>query len=111
MKILQKLKDKWEIETWTQFWLIMLVFSITGSVASISSKFLLASVGIVRGQISEWLFWPIRIILVCVAYQILLLFVGTIFGQFKFFWAFEKKTLSRFSGKKKNGSNSLPNQF
>jgi hypothetical protein len=31
-----------------------------------------------------------------VFYQILLIVNGTILGQFKFFWAFEKKMLSRF---------------
>lgn len=101
MKFLERLKAKWEIETWTQFWLIMLVFSITGSVASVSSRYLLTSVGIVKGEMSDWVFWPLRILIVCVAYQVLLLFVGTVFGQFKFFWAFEKKTLGRFAGRKK----------
>jgi hypothetical protein len=28
-------------------------------------------------------------------YQVLLVFFGFIFGQFKFFWNFEKKMLSR----------------
>jgi manganese efflux pump family protein len=101
MKFLQKLKDKWEIETWLQFWIIMIVFSITGSVASWSAKHILFFFGISRETMNPFLFWPIRILLIFPAYQILLLFVGTAFGQFKFFWAFEKKTLSRIAGRRK----------
>ncbi|MEL0308655.1 MAG: DUF6787 family protein, partial [Flavobacteriaceae bacterium] len=40
-------------------------------------------------------YWPLRIILIFPLYQVLLVLFGWIFGQFKFFWAFEKKMLKR----------------
>jgi len=42
------------------------------------------------------IFWPIRIILLFFIYQILLLLVALPFGQFQYFWKFEKKILNRF---------------
>jgi hypothetical protein len=38
---------------------------------------------------------PIRLIIIFPIYQILLVLIGSIFGQFRFFWKFEKKILKR----------------
>ena len=40
-------------------------------------------------------YWILRLILIFPLYQILLILVGTIFGQFKYFWEIEKKFLAR----------------
>ena len=40
-------------------------------------------------------YWPLRIALIFPIYQITLPITGFLFGQFKFFWNFEKKFLSR----------------
>ena len=40
-------------------------------------------------------FWLIRILLIFPLYQILLIIIGTLFGEFKYFWAIEKKILVR----------------
>ncbi|RZL40902.1 MAG: diacylglyceryl transferase, partial [Pedobacter sp.] len=40
-----------------------------------------------------WLYYPLYIILIFPIYQVLLVSFGSIFGQFKFFWEFEKKML------------------
>jgi hypothetical protein len=36
-----------------------------------------------------------RLVLIFPIYQVLLVFIGAIFGQFSFFWKFEKKMLER----------------
>jgi hypothetical protein len=36
-----------------------------------------------------------RLVLIFPIYQVLLVFIGAIFGQFSFFWNFEKKMLVR----------------
>ena len=38
-------------------------------------------------------YWLIRILLIFPLYQILLIIVGTLFGEFKYFWAIEKKDI------------------
>jgi hypothetical protein len=50
--------------------------------------------GILKEDLEYW-FTPIRLILIFPIYQVLLVVIGFLFGQFKFFWAFEKKMLKR----------------
>ena len=46
--------------------------------------------GITKEDLGLW-FTPIRLLLIFPIYQVLLVWIGFLFGQFKFFWAFEKK--------------------
>jgi hypothetical protein len=41
------------------------------------------------------LYYLLRLIVIFPIYQVLLIFFGTIFLQFKFFWKFEKKMLRK----------------
>ena len=59
------------------------------------SKPLTNLLGITKDNLSEWLYWPIRLLIIFPAYQVLLVIIGAIFGQFNFFWEFEKKMLDR----------------
>ena len=96
---MNKLKEKWGITSNYQIIIILLVFSITGSIAVWIAKPVLNLVGLDKEGVSSWLFWPIRIFIIFPIYQILIVIIGTLFGQFKFFWAFEKKMLSRLGFK------------
>jgi hypothetical protein len=53
-------------------------------------------IGIEARNTSAWIFWPVRVLIVFPIYQVLLVAMGWVFGQFHFFWDFEKKMLSRF---------------
>ena len=97
---MNKLKEKWGITSNYQIIIILLVFSITGSIAVWIAKPVLNLVGLDKEGVSPWLFWPIRIFIIFPIYQILIVIIGTLFGQFKFFWAFEKKMLSRLGFKR-----------
>ena len=99
MKWLLKLKEKWGIHSNIQFFVIMIVFSITGSLALFVAKPILDLTGICSEEISLWIYVPIRIIILFPIYQILILIVGWFFGQFSFFWNFEKKILTRLGFK------------
>lgn len=97
---MKKLKEKWGITSNFQLIIILLVFSITGSVAIVIAKPVLNLIGLERTTVVPWIFWPIRILIVFPIYQILILIIGALFGQFKFFWNFEKKMLSRLGLKR-----------
>lgn len=97
---LEKLKVKWEIDSNFQILLICIVFAITGSASVQIAAPILEYVG-VTSEMNPWLYWPLRLILIFPFYQVLLIIVGTVFGQFRFFWNLEKKMFSRFGGKKK----------
>ena len=93
MKWIEKLKDKWGIKSNFQIILILIVFAITGSLSLVVSDPILNFIGLEKENVSSWIFTPLRLIIVFPVYQILILIVGFFFGQFKFFWNFEKKML------------------
>jgi hypothetical protein len=86
-------KKRWNIQSNWQVFVIIVVFAITGSTAAYLSKPVLSFFGIIRNETSAWVYWPLYIILIFPIYQVLLVTFGFIFGQFTFFWAFEKKML------------------
>tara|TARA_B100001758_G_C18099892_1_gene447865 strand:+ start:372 stop:659 length:288 start_codon:yes stop_codon:yes gene_type:complete len=95
MALINKIKRRWEIKSNRQLLIIFLVFGITGSLAAWISKPILEFIGLKEATISAWAYWPIRIIIVFPLYQILLLIIGTIFGQYKFFKNFIKKMFQK----------------
>ena len=95
-------KERWDIKSNLQLVIIFIVFAINGSLSVKISRPLLEYLSINQTEMSAWTFWPLRILIVFIAYQALLLVVGSLFGQFKFFLAFQKKTLGRFIPKKRS---------
>ncbi len=96
MWLFKKLKDRWEVTYRWELIAIFIVFAITGSASARLSGPLLEFFNIDLDHLSPWIFWPIRLLIIFPIYQVLLVFMGWLFGQFDFFWAFEKKMLSRF---------------
>ncbi|MFY7989014.1 MAG: DUF6787 family protein [Flavobacterium sp.] len=92
---MKKLKERWNVTSNWQLIIIFIVFAITGSTAAYLSKPLTNFLGVTKENLSLWIYWPIRLIIIFPAYQILLVLIGALFGQFNFFWEFEKKMLIR----------------
>lgn len=92
---MEKLKKRWGIESNFQIVVIFIVFAITGSCAAKLAAPAADLIGLDKEQLSGWIYWPIRILLIFPIYQVLLVFFGWLFGQFRFFWNFEKKMLKR----------------
>ena len=92
---MEKLKKRWNIESNWSVIAIFVVFAINGSFAAWVAKPITAFLGLSSESISSAVYWPLRILLIFPIYQLTLPLVGWLFGQFKFFWAFEKKFLSR----------------
>ena len=92
---MEKLKQRWGIESNWAIVAIFIVFAINGSFATWVAKPITSFIGLDKETISGFIYWPLRILLIFPIYQLTLPIVGWFFGQFKFFWAFEKKFLSR----------------
>lgn len=97
---MKRLKEKWGITSNFQFIIILIVFSVTGSIAVWVAKPILELVGLDKSAVTPWIFWPIRIAIIFPVYQVMIVVIGALFGQFKFFWAFEKKMLVRLGFKR-----------
>ena len=91
---MEKLKQRWGVESNFQLTVIFIVFAITGSASAMVSKPVCFWLGITKADFG-FLFTPIRLILIFPLYQVLLVSIGFLFGQFAFFWKFEKKLLRK----------------
>ncbi len=92
---MDKLKERWGISSNFQIVIIFIVFAITGSTATKISSPVTELIGLYKETTNPWIFWPVRFLLIFPLYQVLLIFFGWLFGQFKFFWNMEKKMLKR----------------
>ena len=100
LKLFKKLSTKWKVTYRWEMIAIFLVFAVTGSTSARISGPLINFLDIENIVQNKVIYWILRILIIFPIYQLLLVLVGWIFGQFKFFWAFEKKMLRRMGFKK-----------
>ncbi|MDO7541256.1 MAG: diacylglyceryl transferase [Flavobacteriaceae bacterium] len=105
MGYFKKLKEKWDVKSNFQFLIIFIVFGITGSSSVVVADPIMEVLGILPVYFEDIflgnvVYWMLRILVIFPVYQILLLLFGILFFQFKFFWNFEKKILSRMGFKR-----------
>ena len=99
MNLISIMMRRLNIQSFYQFMVLMLVFAITGSLSLYITVELFQFIGLQAENLNPIIFWPIRIILLFIIYQVLLLLVALPFGQFQYFWKFEKNFLNRFGFK------------
>ena len=102
--MLNRLKEKWDIKSNFQIIVILIVFALTGSASVKFAEPVLdfLSINITTFEnfsLGKLFYYFLRIIIVFPIYQILLILIGTLLFQFKFFWQFEKKILSKIGFK------------
>jgi len=89
-----KILKIFKVESYFRLFVIFLVFGITGSLSVYLGKYIL--IGIFSEKfIENDFFWIIRLLMIFPLYQFLLIVIGSIFGEFKYFWEIEKKILLR----------------
>jgi len=98
--IFSKLEKKWNVKYRWELISIFLVFAITGSSSVFVSRPLIKLMGINKENLPTFAYWTLYIFIGFIFYQILLVAIGWLFGQHKFFWDFEKKMLSRLGLKR-----------
>ena len=76
--------------------IIFTVFSISGSLSVLLSEPIVKLIKIDEYIYNYYIYQFIRILIIFPVYQLVLLIVGTLFGEFKYFWAFEKKMMMCF---------------
>ncbi|NVJ47423.1 MAG: hypothetical protein HWE07_09855 [Cytophagia bacterium] len=103
-KFLERMQEKWELKSAFQTVMVLIVFAFTGSTVLFIKPLVFDLVGFhnVHGVLGILLY----IVLIFPLYQILILIYGFLFGQFAFFWNWEKQFLKRmgrlFGGRKKS---------
>ncbi|TCK69201.1 hypothetical protein DFQ05_0721 [Winogradskyella wandonensis] len=94
--LFKKLENKWILDAKWEMIRVFIVFAITGSSSMFIGRPIIKLLGITKENLNPILYWVLFIIIGLIFYQILLVTFGWLFGQFQFFWNFEKKMLRRF---------------
>ena len=97
--LMEKIRKLFKVDSNYQLFIVNIVFAITGSLALYCAGILLDLINISVDNTNTLVYWTLRIILILPVYQVLLLLIGAIFGEFKYFWAMEKKIINRFKRK------------
>ncbi len=92
--MVNRLKKRWNIDSNIQFILILIVFSLTGMATLWVRKAIWPLLGLAPDT-SFFIKVPLYILIIFPVYQALQLIIAFIFGQFRFFWEFEKKMFRR----------------
>jgi hypothetical protein len=80
------LQQKWKVGP-KQFWIIFIVFAITGTATAYLTKAITSILGF--NDSTGWLYkFMVRAGMLLFGYWFLLLFFGTLFGQYRFFRQF-----------------------
>ena len=87
-----RLKRKWKVESNLQLVLILCTFAVTGTLTAWISRGITAWVGFDASTFWLWKFL-LRAAILVFGYQVIILAVSLVFGQFPFFWAYERKIL------------------
>jgi hypothetical protein len=91
----ERLKKRWDITSNKQVVLILVAFAINGSATVYLKKMVFGWIGI-TSETELIIRIPVYVFAVLIIYNVLLPITGFLLGQFRFFWAFEKKFFSRF---------------
>ena len=97
---IEKLKKRWQLNSIKQVLIVLVVFGLTGCTILLLKKPLLALIP--EASRDHWVFSLLYFIFIFPIYNLFLLFYGFLFGQFFFFWEFEKKTFRKIITKFKN---------
>lgn len=101
---MDRLKKRWKLDSAFQVVIVLVVFACTGfTVLFIKKPILTFLAGPAGDSTTATILYYIFILPL---YNVILLAYGFIFGQFTFFWEFEKRMFGRMFGIKKKDSNS-----
>lgn len=98
MSFLQSLKSRWKLDSIGQVIWVLVAFACTGF-----------TVMLLKTPIVNWIagsdgaqtwFTVLYYLFILPVYNIILLIYGFVFGQFAFFWDFEKRMWYRMTGQK-----------
>ena len=93
---MEKIRNLFKVESNYQLFIVNLVFAVTGTLAIYFAGTILLFVGLNENSIHPIFYWTFRILLLIPVYQFLLVIIGTLFGEFSYFWEMEKKILNKF---------------
>ena len=92
---MDKLKKLFRVSSTYQLVVVFIVFGITGTISAAISAPVMSLFGLSLESFPELFYWPVRLLIIFPIYQVLLIIIAYLFGQFNLFWNFEKKLLKK----------------
>ena len=96
---MEKIRQLFRVNSNYQLIIVNIVFAVTGTLALYVAGDVLHMLGVKHGNISNVVYWTLRILVIIPVYQVLLIVIGSVFGEFRYFWEMEKKMFRRFRKK------------
>ena len=96
---MEKIRQIFRVDSNYQLIVVNIVFAVTGTLALYLAGDVLHMVGVRHGEVSNIIYWTLRILVIIPVYQVLLIMIGSVFGEFTYFWEMEKKMFRRFTKK------------
>ena len=93
--MLNKLVKKFKANSSKHLIIIFIVFALSGSSSLLISSPILSAINLKTLVTYYPLYIFIRVLIIIPIYQINLIIIASLFGEFNYFWKFEKKFLQR----------------
>ena len=93
--MIQKLINKFNAKSKMHLLIIFIVFGLSGSFSVWISSPILAALDLKDLLDNYPLYILFRVLIIIPIYQLILIVIATLFGEFEYFWKFEKKFLKR----------------
>jgi len=93
--LIQNLIKKFNAKSKVHLLIIFFVFGLSGSFSLWISSPIISALDLKNILNNYPLYILVRILIIIPIYQLILIVIASIFGEFKYFWKFEKKFLKR----------------
>ena len=93
--MIEKLVNKFKANSIRHLFVIFIIFALSGAGSLFISSPILIALGLDKLITFYPLYIFVRIILIIPIYQFMLIIIASLFGEFDYFWKFEKKFLQR----------------
>ena len=93
--MIQKIINKFNAKSKFHLFVIFLVFGLSGSFSVWISSPIMSALEL-RSIFNNYVLYIFfRVLIIIPIYQLILIIIATLFGEFEYFWRFEKKFLKR----------------
>ena len=93
--MIKNLINRFNAKSKLHLFIIFLVFGLSGSLSLWISSPIMSALDLKNILNSYLLYIFFRVLIIIPIYQLILIVVASIFGEFQYFWKFEKKILKR----------------
>ena len=93
--MIQNLISKFNAKSKVHLFVIFLIFGLSGSLSLWVSSPIMSALELKSIFNNDVLYVIFRVLIIIPIYQLILIIIATLFGEFEYFWKFEKKILKR----------------